>query len=211
MRYNHSVWFVVPKFPGQGLHKEIKVVTGTSLSDEQRSASVYFDYIAPKIKQVSTFEGNQNGQVRLVIDGTNLGVSGTVHGVIPNIPCGNWSGNISDCAASSGGTAATVNLESTCGPVRNSQCWEHEQLSVLINSVCGCIKVQVSSGADAQETTYTSFIDFDPLVDTAASMDKLMSSGNRRRSLISKSAAQRGLRASTYGSSPIGLETKGVN
>ena len=58
MRYNHSVWFVVPNFPGQGRDKEIKIATGTnSGSDEQVSLPVSFTYIPPAIHQISTFEG----------------------------------------------------------------------------------------------------------------------------------------------------------
>ena len=209
LRYNHSVWFEVPQFPGMGLNKKIEIVTGTgSGGDEQISDPVLFSYLPPLVDQVSTFEGTRNGQVRLVIDGTNLGVSGTVSGAQPPVPCGTWNGNIADCQ-SSGAIATTVSLESTCGLDGNSVCWEHQQITTLFDGVCGCVKIEVSSGTDGQTTQWKSFIDFDPLVDQISSLTKLLSSTGRRRALISKTAQRRGLRSNTYGSNPIGLETKG--
>ena len=205
---NHSVWFQVPQFPGQGLNKQVFIVTGQAPlgGAEQKSDPVLFNYLPPELDKVSTFEGTRNGQVRLVIDGLNFGVSGKVHGVKPPTSLTNPDGSVdctrlvtSMCEVAQGENRPlpTIDLESSCGPQKTDVCWEHQQITVLFGFTCGCIRVEVSSGDDAQLTPWETFIDFDPLVDADGTQALFNADPNYRADL------------STVPPTPHGFRTKG--
>jgi hypothetical protein len=205
---NHSVWFQVPQFPGQGLNKQVFIVTGQAPlgGAEQKSDPVIFNYLPPELDKVSTFEGTRNGQVRLVIDGLNFGVSGKVHGVKPPTSLTNPDGSVdctrlvtSMCEVAQGENRPlpTIDLESSCGPQKTDVCWEHQQITVLFGFTCGCIRVEVSSGDDAQLTPWETFIDFDPLVDADGTQALFNADPNYRADL------------STVPPTPHGFRTKG--